>query len=369
VSRRLTDDSHGEPKKEDRTLKRLTRIKKSMQKALRSFLLAIMCAIICQMIIYSFLRIRGIYVNAQQESSSRQLTDPTALQGNKQPAQALSTKSEISFSNKTGSSSSPRSIDWVMAPLFHLAPPNTKYQEWVAPSQTILSPSDFLNHPFSSCCSHPYPPLDRTLRQVLNWPKGFFIESGGHDGMFQSNTLALEKFFGWRGLLIEPALKNIAKIQSNRNRSVAIHAGLLSQAQDGTKMSDPGGAPGGKIRTMKTGGRVPGRALSSLLDELNITSVDFWSLDVEGFEVPVLHGVDFSRHRPSFIVIEVWKQNRNDVFSIMAENRYTMVKGYDVEGGISGFPKGHRHRDFLWVDSRLGFDPQRILPTPVVAAT
>jgi hypothetical protein len=177
----------------------------------------------------------------------------------------------------------PRGIDVVMARLFKFAPPGMPYADWVAPSVKVLTHADFLQHRFSACCSHPFPPLDKSLRQVLTWPGGFFIESGGHDGNFQSNTLALEKFFGWRGLLIEPAMSNIAKIHANRNRSIAIHAGLVTLGDDGSKLSDPGGNPMGKIAIGI--GNVEGRALSSLLDDLNVTEVDFWSLDVEGFEV------------------------------------------------------------------------------------
>jgi FkbM family methyltransferase len=184
---------------------------------------------------------------------------------------------------------------------------------------------------------------------VLSWPGGFFIESGGHDGKFQSNTLALEKFFGWRGLLVEPAISNIAKIHANRNRSIAIHAGLVALGEDGAKLSDPGGGPMGKIAIGS--GNVKGRALSSLLDDLNVTEVDFWSLDVEGYEVEVLKGMDFRRLRPKLIVVEVWGYNRNEVFSLMTRFGYDLVVGYDVEKGISGFPQGLQHRDFLWKDS------------------
>jgi FkbM family methyltransferase len=241
-------------------------------------------------------------------------------------------------------------VDEFMARLFQYAPPGITYQQWIAPSPNALTHREFLNHPFSACCLHPFPPLDRTIRQVTIWPSGFFIESGGHDGEFQSNTIALEKYLGWRGILIEPAMKNIPKIQASRNRSVAIHAALVSQEQDGARVNDPGGNPEGKVSVGS--GNVLGRSLSSLLDELNVTIVDFWSLDVEGYEISVLKGLDFQRHRPKLIVIEVWNSNKDDVFSIMDQNGYFVIPGYDSEGGLSGFPKGHAHRDYLWRDSR-----------------
>lgn len=249
-----------------------------------------------------------------------------------------------------------RLADTTLARLFDYASKseNTEhlnFSEWNAPLPNELTHSQLIYHPFSSCCSDPYPPLDLSIRQVLKHAGGFFIESGGSDGKLQSTTLALEKYFGWRGILIEPARTNIPLIQKHRNRSLAIHAGLVSQLDDGKMMSDPGGRPGGK--SILDQGIVPARALSSLLDEMGITEVDFWSLDVEGFELPVLHGVDFNRHRPKYVVIEVWRQNKQEVFALMASKGYNLHPGWDEEGGISGFPKNHRHRDFLWTDSRL----------------
>jgi len=246
---------------------------------------------------------------------------------------------------------STKQIGEVMASLFHLAPPDVSYKDWNTPSSVHLTHAEFMNHPFSSSGSHPYPALDRCLRQVTTWPGGFFIESGGHNGLFQSTTLALEQNFGWRGLLIEPSLINVELIRANRKRSGVIHAGLVSSMHDGSKISDPGGSPMGEISVGR--GNVSGRAFSPLLDDLNISQVDLWSLDVEGYEVPVLQGVDFNRHRPKFVLIEVWSHNKENVFSIMSSNKYNLVPGYDVEGGISGFPKGHVHRDYLWTDSFL----------------
>jgi len=95
-------------------------------------------------------------------------------------------------------------------------------------------------------------------------------------------------------------------------------------------ISDPGGRPGGKITLGR--GDVLGRELSLLLDELNITDVDFWSLDVEGFELPVLKGLDFERHRPKFILIEVWSHTKEKVFSLMSTKNYDLVPGTDDEG-------------------------------------
>jgi hypothetical protein len=48
----------------------------------------------------------------------------------------------------------------------------------------------------------------------------------------------------------------------------------------------------------------PTLTLSNILDQQGITEIDFLSLDVEGFEKQVLLGLDFTRHRPRYILVE-----------------------------------------------------------------
>lgn len=49
---------------------------------------------------------------------------------------------------------------------------------------------------------------------------GFFVEFGATDGVLRSNTYSLEKHYGWRGILCEPA--RVFKEKLANNRSVAI---------------------------------------------------------------------------------------------------------------------------------------------------
>ena len=49
--------------------------------------------------------------------------------------------------------------------------------------------------------------------------------------------------------------------------------------------------------------------LSDLLDQKGITHIDFWSLDIEDGELNALNGVNWDKHRPSYIMIEVWHRN------------------------------------------------------------
>lgn len=50
--------------------------------------------------------------------------------------------------------------------------------------------------------------------------------------------------------------------------------------------------------------QVPTRTLTSILDECEVTEIDLFSLDVEGYELNVLKGLDFSKYRPKYMLIE-----------------------------------------------------------------
>lgn len=148
-----------------------------------------------------------------------------------------------------------------------------------------------------------------TLRRHVPEP-GVFVEAGAVDGYFESNTYELETFHGWRGVLIEPVPGMFQRIKHNRPHAVAVNCALVADAVATpfveieaahalSRVIGPGGQPrGGPVV------RVPARTLASILDEQAIGQVDLLSLDVEGYEIEVLKGLDFARHRPRFMIIE-----------------------------------------------------------------
>jgi hypothetical protein len=49
---------------------------------------------------------------------------------------------------------------------------------------------------------------------------------------------------------------------------------------------------------------VPARTLTAVLDQYHPPSIDFFSLDVEGFELEVLKGLDFKKYSPKWLLVE-----------------------------------------------------------------
>lgn len=63
------------------------------------------------------------------------------------------------------------------------------------------------------------PITENVLRLLEGKKNGFFIEAGALDGEYLSNTLELEARYGWKGLLVEPDPKNLARLYSKNRKA------------------------------------------------------------------------------------------------------------------------------------------------------
>jgi FkbM family methyltransferase len=168
--------------------------------------------------------------------------------------------------------------------------------------------------------------LNLKLERYLDFDHGFFIEAGANDGVRQSNTLYFERYRGWRGLLVEPVPELAEHCRRNRPHCLVENTALVADDYEGSTVEMRfcnlmslvkggmksieeedehirSGCDCQQIETREL--TVPACTLSDLLDRHQITQVDLLSLDVEGFELPALRGLDFQRHAPRFLLIEV----------------------------------------------------------------
>jgi len=169
--------------------------------------------------------------------------------------------------------------------------------------------------------------LDQKLAKYLDFQGGFFIEAGANDGYSQSNTYFLEEKLGWRGILVEGIPELYKKCKRERRRSIVHHCALVSSEfphptvtmHYAHLMSLVDGAFKTKHDERKHLGRgieiqnlkgsysidVPARTLESILEGTrNLPEIDFFSLDVEGYELQVLEGLNLSKYRPRYILVE-----------------------------------------------------------------
>jgi FkbM family methyltransferase len=183
--------------------------------------------------------------------------------------------------------------------------------------------------------------MDRQLDALIDRDGGFFVEAGGNDGYTQSNTYWLERFRGWRGILVEPMQELYDVARDERPSAEVIRAALVpfDHAGDTVRMrfadlmSTVSDTHADDWRTRMgtiTGWRdpyeadVPARTLSSILDAAGAPEVDLLSLDVEGYEPSVLQGLDLSRHAPRWILVEVHDlQSGRPPLEAILGDRYT----------------------------------------------
>ncbi|KAK9500811.1 hypothetical protein O3M35_002003 [Rhynocoris fuscipes] len=136
------------------------------------------------------------------------------------------------------------------------------------------------------------------IRKILqNRTNGFFIEVGALDGEIRSNTLYFERYLNWTGLLIEPDPLNFVQLVAKNRRSwisptcVSVHSYpeivLFEQNKNQGKIADTASTINGPTVYIQC------FPLYTYLLALNVTHIDYFSLDVEGAELDVLKTIPF----------------------------------------------------------------------------
>lgn len=159
---------------------------------------------------------------------------------------------------------------------------------------------------------------DALLELVFGDQKeGFFIEVGCIDGRRFSNTLAFEER-GWKGMCVEAHAGYIEMLNKNRPNSIVCHCAAGEVDENAVFYANARGSLSTLDKTKEEHWQIhyapyfsgfeeqPVKKvrLSTLLDTYQISEIDILSLDIEGYEVEALKGLDLSRHRPKVMVIE-----------------------------------------------------------------
>jgi FkbM family methyltransferase len=220
-----------------------------------------------------------------------------------------------------------------------------------------LSPEGEPVRSFSARDAHGIP-IDLRLGHLLDWREGFFVEAGANDGLFQSNTALLERSFGWRGVLVEPSAQACEQARLNRTAPVYNCALVGNDYEGSTVTGDFDGYPMGSVEGARLGRpgshTVPARTLQSILDEENVSHVDFLSLDAEGYELEILRGVDFRRTTFSYMLIELYPDNREPTVGHLREAGYELLANYSGYNPQDNPQWDGTHNDYLFV--RRGLD-------------
>lgn len=142
-----------------------------------------------------------------------------------------------------------------------------------------------------------------------------YIEAGANDGIFQSRSLKHIDDNEYFGILIE-ALPDIAE-QCKKNRSSerckVINAALVPFSHNESNIEINTSKTHSAMNTVLSLSKseytnkvtVNAMTLTQILDLCEIDVVDIFYLDVEGYELEVLNGIDFSRKIIKQLELEV----------------------------------------------------------------
>lgn len=180
---------------------------------------------------------------------------------------------------------------------------------------------------------------DALLSRIFTDKKeGFFVDIGAHHPKRFSNTFLFYQL-GWRGINVEPNLDVKRLFDTIRpldiNLGIAIgndesesifymfeEPALNTFSREIAEQYEKSGQILIDKKTIKT------RRLSSVLDEYASShAIDLMSIDVEGFEMPVLQSNNWDKYRPQILLVEILNFDINRATDFPVHN-LLLTKGY-----------------------------------------
>lgn len=198
--------------------------------------------------------------------------------------------------------------------------------------------------------------FETTLKKLFSEERdGFFVEAGGLDGQFLSNSLWLEQYQGWRGLLLEPAPANFEILQTKHRHcwtsntcfsteNYATQITLAAPKLPGDTLNNlglliRGGAHDVDVKQIPSANAFHNYhhatksyskeycfPLVSYLLALNVSKIDFLSLDTQGSELSILQTIPWKDITVRLVVAEA--QDDTDYGKRM--EKFMVEKGFQV---------------------------------------
>jgi len=200
---------------------------------------------------------------------------------------------------------------------------------------------------------------------------GYFVEFGATDGVQINNTVMLERAYGWRGVLAEPARAWHDALRQNRTCfistdcvwSVSGETIEFNQTDD-RELSTAHLFSASDSHSSKrlNGERYPVKTISlaDLLQQAGAPSViDYLSIDTEGSEYQILSAFDFGSRDIRIVTVEHnYMPNRELLYQLLTAHGY--VRKFEAfRGGTIGMCANR----FVWWGSTYPFCSSVIVNT------
>ncbi len=164
--------------------------------------------------------------------------------------------------------------------------------------------------------------------------KGVYLDVGAFRPVAGNNSYRLERDFGWTGLALDANPAVIAEWQALRPKARFVQA-FITDTDSGEEIlhvdAVGAGASSGDRRFTEQFGAiaesvsVKRRTLNSLLQQHQISQIDFVSMDIELGEPAALKGFDLRHYRPRLLCIEAHPPTREWLLQYFAERQYVLI--------------------------------------------
>jgi FkbM family methyltransferase len=172
--------------------------------------------------------------------------------------------------------------------------------------------------------------------------EGKYLEFGATNGIELSNSLLLEKEFGWSGVLAEPSPQWKAQLKENRPKSQLLDECIYSETGKSINFfvsnfgifstieefrdSDIESMPGNtKVRNEDGYSvKVPTISLNDVfIKYFNGERIDYMSVDTEGSEFLILSNFNFDKYGPKVVTVEHnFTSLEKKLDALFKENKY-----------------------------------------------
>lgn len=166
--------------------------------------------------------------------------------------------------------------------------------------------------------------IESLLKKLVFSPQKRYLEVGANDGITQSNTFWLEKTLGWSGLLIDANPIELEKAKLLRSYRNSFFLNICTEHDTGYSKIYLAGLMSivtvdGQLRNIQTQVnqaqqlysenntwtiRVSSRRIDTIANCVNVSVIDFASIDVEGAEISLLNGWDKTKLSISLLLVE-----------------------------------------------------------------
>ena len=177
------------------------------------------------------------------------------------------------------------------------------------------------------------------------YKNGVYVDVGAHDGISINNTLYFEKNNNWTGINIEPIKKVFDRLVINRPSNINLNCAVCNNDGETDFLCNIGytemisgikdnfdirhlyrlqreNTQYGSITEVI---KVETKKLETILDENDISHINYLSIDVEGAEFDVIKSINFDK---VFIDVIGFENNYNNVSVPIVE--YLQNKGFII---------------------------------------